>query len=169
MVAYSTQNTLGADLQAVWTAGSGYTAYSDYPPFKAGQTTTGTDGTMWQYCSFAATATQYDWVAIDELSAAASGTKALADASYRVGWVQVAITAANSYAWVAINGAQINGRILAASSSDSPLWTTTTAGVLGTTSASQTKIGGVVAIASSATTTSQGLIADFPNVIRPVG
>lgn len=169
MVAYSTQNTLGANLQAVWTAGSGYTAYSDYPPFKAGQTTQGTDGTIWQYCKFAAAATQYDCVGIDESSNAASMTKALADASYKVGWVQVAITAADSYAWVALSGAQISGRILASSTSDSPLWTTTTAGVLGTTSASQTKIGGVVAIASSTTTTAQGLLADFPSVVRPLG
>ncbi len=169
MVAYSTANTLGANLQDIWVAGTGYTAYNDYPPFKAGQTTTGTDGTTWVYCKYAAAATQYDWIAIDELFNAASGTKALADASFQVGWTQVAITAANSYAWVAMNGTAISGRILAASTSDSPLWTTTTAGVLGTTSASQTKIGGVVAIASSATTTAQGLLAQFPNVIRPVG
>ena len=169
MVAYSTANTLGANLQDVWVAGTGYTSYNQYPPFKAGQITIGTDGTEWVYCSFAAAATQYDWIAIDETSAAASGTKALADASYQVGWLQTAVTAASSYAWVAISGTQISGRILAASSADSPLWTTTTAGVLGTTSASQTKIGGVVAIASSATTTAQGLIASFPNVIRPVG
>lgn len=169
MVAYSTANTLGANLQDVWTPGSGYTAYNQYPPFKAGQTTTGTDGTQWVYCSFAAAATQYDWVAIDETSAAASGTKALADASYQVGWVQSAITVLGSYTWVALSGTQVSGRILAASTSDSPLWTTTTAGVLGTVSASQTKIGGVVAIASSTTTTAQVLLAQFPNVVRPVG
>ena len=92
-----------------------------------------------------------DFVGIDENNQAAPLTKAMADDGWAIGVAQVAF-ADNDGGWVASRGRNLNGAVLGSVAADVPLYTSATAGSLDDTSASQTKIDGVVAVAANGTT-----------------
>ena len=104
--------------------------------------------------------TAYDAVGIDEDYQAAALTKAMADDGWMIGFAQVAF-ADNDFGWVHIKGSNIRGRGAAACQPDVALYTSATAGVLDDTSASQTKINGVVFVATASGTNAE-VIATFP-------
>jgi hypothetical protein len=84
---------------------------------------------------------QYDVVAIDEAYETAPITKALADASNKVGVAPVAF-ADNDFGWVQVSGL-VTMNVLASCAADVALYTSVTAGSLDDASASQTKIAGI--------------------------
>lgn len=128
-----------------------------------GDCVSGQDGTEFQYCQSSGIITQYDWVGIDENNQAASLTKAMADDGFKIGVAQVT-TADNDGVWVATEGRNLNGNVLASCAADVALYTSATAGHLDDTSASQTKIDGVVAVAANATAsaTNVEVLLTFP-------
>jgi len=119
--------------------------------FVLGDTVTGADGTEFQFVQASAAIAQYDFVGIDENNQAAPLTKAMADDGWAIGVAQVAF-ADNDGGWVASRGRNLNGAVLGSVAADVPLYTSATAGSLDDTSASQTKIDGVVAVAANGTT-----------------
>lgn len=118
--------------------------------YKLGDLTRGDDGTEWMFVQASGAIDQFDFVGIDENNQAAALTKAMADDGFRIGAAQVAF-ADNDGGWVAIRGANINGNVLGSAAADVALFTSGTAGHLDDTSASQTKIDGVVLPAANAT------------------
>lgn len=125
-----------------------------------GQRVGGTDNSEWLFVQAGSAITQYDTVGIDENFLAYPITKAMADDGWQVGFAQVAF-AEDDYGWVATKGTNIRARGAAACAADVPLYTTSTAGVLDDTSASQTKIDGVVFVATTSATNGE-IIATFP-------
>lgn len=155
-----TSPTLGITLGTTTT---GTTTNGEGAKFALGTTVNGTDGQRWMYVQANGAITQYDAVAIDEDFQAAALTKTLADTGLEIGFAQVAF-ADNEFGWVAMAGSNINLRTAAASVVDSALYTSTTAGVLSsTTNTSGTKIDGVVAVVSAGTQiTTVEIIATYP-------
>lgn len=161
-MAYITTPLIGMNLTTL-VAGTG-TSFDQGAPIAVGQRAFGTDGSEWQYVHAAAAITQYSWVAIDENGEAVMGTKTLADAGHQVGFAQVAF-ADNDFGWVCVNGpGNINVRVLASCAADVQLYTSSTAGALDDTSASQTLIRGVVLVAAATNTAStRECIAVYPS------
>lgn len=87
-----------------------------------GDCVSGQDGTEFQYCQSSGIITQYDWVGIDENNQAASLTKAMADDGFKIGVAQVT-TADNDGVWVATEGRNLNGNVLASCAADVALYT----------------------------------------------
>ena len=154
---YSITPIAGVDLAATKAGtGSSYDQGGEHP---LGMRVTGPDGTEWMYVHASGAITQYDAVGIDENYEAAALTKAIADDGHTVGFAQVAF-ADNAFGWVALRGSNINVRLAASCAADVSLYTTSVAGVLDDTSASQTKINGVTAVvAATAGVTARELIA----------
>lgn len=151
MVAYSTANMLGANLQQVYTPSTDLVPFTggDTPPFAIGQTTKGTDGSEWTFVIADEDIDQYDWVGIDENFKAAPLTKAMADDGWIIGVAQVDVPD-NSYAWVCTKGANVSGNVAASTAADSSLYTSSVAGRLKASGSLtlQTKIDGVVAVSA---------------------
>lgn len=141
-MAYVMSGIVGVDLTATPTDSS-----AGEPMFTVGQTVTTQDASVYQYVHANGAIAQYDFVGIDENGEAAKITKAMADDGWQVGVAQVAFTD-NDYGWAAIRGSNISGNVLASCAADSAVYTSATAGSLDDTSASQTKIDGVVCVAS---------------------
>lgn len=161
-MAYATDGTLGVNLTQL-VAGTG-TNSDRGNQIALGQRVIASDGSAWVYVHAGAAITQYSWVAIDENWEAVMGTKALADAGYQVGFAQVAFSD-NDFGWVCVHGpGSINVRVLASCAADVQLYTTSTAGALDDTSASQTLLRGVVLVAAATNTAStRECIAVYPN------
>lgn len=123
----------------------------------------GEDGTEFQYCQASGALIQFYWVGVDENNQAAHLTKAMADDGFTIGVAQVAADD-NDGVWIAIRGRNLNGQVLGSVAADVALFTSATAGHLDDTSASQTKIDGVVAVAANATSsaTSVEVLMTFP-------
>lgn len=129
-----------------------------------GMTVTGTDGQTWLYGKTGSSITKYSYVTIDEDNVISEGTKAAVDDGHRIGFAQIAASAADKYMWVACQGSNITARTASGTTVDSALYTTATAGILGSTASSQTKIDGIVAVtaASASAVTNVELIASYP-------
>lgn len=140
-MAYVTDGKIGIDL----------TATPDTIEHVLGTRVTATDGQEYVYVQASGAITQYDVVGIDENFQAAAVTKAIVDDGWEIGVAQVAF-ADNDYGFVATKGSNLTARVAGSCAADVALYTTSTAGVLDDTSASQTKIDGIVAIAANATT-----------------
>jgi hypothetical protein len=160
-MAYVTSGQIGVNLAETTT---GTTTNGVDAKFTLGQRVTATDGSEWLYVQAGEAITQYMWVSIDENFQAVKGTKTLADAGHGVGFAQVAF-ADNEFGWVAVNApGNITVRVAASCAADVQLYTTSTAGVLDDTSASQTLIRGVVLVAAATTTASnREAIAVYPS------
>lgn len=160
-MAYLTDGKIGINLTDT-TAGT--TTDGADAKFSLGLRATGTDGSVWVYVQAGAAITQYSWVAIDENYQAVMGTKALADAGHQVGFAQVAFSD-NDFGWVCVHApGNITVRLLASCAADVQLYTTGTPGALDDTSASQTLIRGVVAVAAATNTASnREAIAVYPS------
>lgn len=158
---FVTGGTIGVNLSET-TAGT--TTNGANAKFRLGQNVLGSDGSRWVYVQAGSAITQYDCVAIDEDYQAVPMTKALADAGHQPGFAQVAFSD-NDFGWVAVslpgNGSV---RVAASCAADVQLYTTSTAGVLDDTSASQTIIRGVVIVAAG---TSGGVSAREVMAVNP--
>ena len=148
-MAYATDGCLGVDLTATVT-GTG-TSSDEGNEFQLGKRITATDGSVYLYVHAAGAIDQYDFVSIDENFEATALADAGGAAGHILGVAQVAV-ADNAFAWVAIEGTNINGNILASCAADTEaLWTTATAGhVDDATSAGAVRLVGVVAVAAAA-------------------
>lgn len=145
-MAYATDGKIGTDFTKT-TAGT--TTDGENAEFTLGLRASATDGSEWVYVQAGGAITQYDWVAIDENFQAVAGTKTLADAGHQVGFAQVAFSD-NDLGWVAVHApGNISVNVAANCAPDVQLYTTSTAGTLDDTSASQTLIRGVVAVAAA--------------------
>lgn len=122
------------------------------------------DGTVWMYVHASGAITAFDAVGIDENYEAASLTKAHVDDGWQIGFAQAAFSD-NDFGWVALRGSNIKCLLSKKCAPDVALYTTGIAGILDDTSASQTKVDGVVAVASSTSTgtaTGVEVIATWP-------
>jgi acetylglutamate kinase len=159
-MAYVTDGKIGIDLTA--------TPANANPGEVLGVKVSTEDAGTFMYVHASGAITQYDAVGIDENYEAAALTKAIADDGHMIGFAQVAFDD-NDYGWVCVNGSNINVRVAASCAADVSLYTTSTAGVLDDTSASQTKIQGITAVAANATAsgTNTEVIAISPHVELP--
>lgn len=150
MAATYNDNVIGVDLT------------KDYSTqeFALGKEVKGTSGSEWLFVKAGSAVTQYFTVGIDEDHNAYPLTKAMADDGWRVGFAQVALTKDN-YGWVAVKGSDIKAFGLAGCLPDVALYTSGTAGKLDDTSASQTKINGLVFVTTASGAAAE-VIASFP-------
>lgn len=160
---FVTDGKIGINL-AQTTAGN--TTFGALAQFRLGERVTASDGSVWLYVQAGAAISQYMAVGIDENYEATALSKTAADAGHQVGFAQVAF-ADNDFGWVAVhmpgNGSV---RVASACAADVQLYTTSTAGVLDDTSASQTLIRGVVVTVVASTTSaaqSRECIATYPS------
>lgn len=128
-----------------------------------GTTSLGTNGTEWVYVKAAAAITQYDWVSIDKSFNATSGTKTLLDRlDTSVGFAQVAFASAD-YGWVAIRGKGISVRVKGTTAVNTALYSTAVAGVLATSTTSQSKMFRIATTTTGSTSTSgKAMVAYWP-------
>lgn len=140
-MAFVTDGKIGIDLTDTPTT----------PEQTLGTVVRATDGQEFTYVQASGAISQYDFVGIDENFQAAALTKAIADDGHAIGVAQVAF-ADNDYGWIATKGHNLTGAVLGSCAADVALYTSATAGALDDTSASQTKIDGVVAVAANGTT-----------------
>ena len=145
------------------TVGLNLTTVDSTQRVELGKRVTATDGQQYVYVKAAEAITQYMFVAIDEDFNASKVTKALADAGYEIGVAQTAFASAD-YGFVATKGSNLTGRVLGSCVADVALYTSGTAGVLDDSSTSQTKIDGVVLVATNTTATAANLeiLATWP-------
>lgn len=162
-MAYATDGSIGVGL-ATTTAGT--TTDGVGALFTLGQKVIGNNGTEWIYVQAGAAITQYDCVLINKSNQAVPITSTLAtqasgSSNHTVGFAQVAF-ADNDFGWVALKGAGISCRGVALASGDVRLFTTATAGVLGTSSAG-VLINGVAFVTALVTgDTAEEIIASNP-------
>ncbi len=149
-----TSGKLGADLTATNPLYTDATLPTVGPQsnldFELGDTVRGVDSTEWVFVQASGSITQYDFVGIDENYQAASLTKGMVDDGFHIGIAQVTF-ADNDGGWVVIRGSNIKGAVLASCAADVALYSSGTAGHVDDTSASQTKIDGIVAITTNGT------------------
>lgn len=158
-MAFIRGGTIGVSLTEV-VVGTG-TSSNQGNEFTLGTRHTAEDGGEYMYCHASGAVAQYDAVGIDEDFEAAPLTKAMADDGWFVGFAQVAI-ADNEFGWVATQGSNIQAKLLINCAADAVLYTSATAGSLDDASSSQTKIDGVVSVATITAATNAEIIATHP-------
>lgn len=146
---YLTNGIIGADLTET-VAGTG-TSSDQGNEFALGTKATGTDGTLYLYVHAAGAVDQYDFVSVDENFEATALADAGGAAGHMLGVSQVAASD-NDFFWVAVEGTNIKGNVLASCAADTEsLWTTGTAGhVDDATSAGAVRLVGVSVVAAAA-------------------
>lgn len=146
---YALDGKIGVDTTAV-VAGTG-TSSDEGDDFTLGECHTTPDGGTVMRVHAAAAIDQYDFVSIDENFEATALADAGGAAGHMLGVAQVAI-ADNEFAWVYVEGTNINGNILASCAADTEaLWTSATDGhVDDATSAGAVRLEGVVVVAAAA-------------------
>ena len=97
-----------------------------------GTTVVGNANSEFEYVFSACGITQYQAVVINGAGSAFPATTALAVSLKKIGLAQVAI-ACGSYGWVGRKGFGLSANMVASAAATSQLFTTTTAGALGTT------------------------------------
>lgn len=162
-MAYLSSGVIGQNL-ALTTAGTSTAGAG--APMTLGTRAMGNNDTVWVFVQAKSAITQYDCVLIDENFQAQSITTTLAtarsgDAGDQLGFAQVAF-AQYDFGWVCLRGAGIKVRGLANATADRRLYTTTTAGKLGTTSSGVLIMGVVFVSAVTTTGTSANAIANNP-------
>ena len=150
-MAFAESGVIGIDFTKV-VAGSGSSS-DEGNEFALGSRARAKDGQEYIYVHAATAITVYDAVGIDENYEASALTKAMADDGWMIGFAQTAV-ADNEFAWVAKEGSNITVSVLTSCAADVSLYTSGTAGKLDDTSASQTKINGVTAVAAATSGTS---------------
>lgn len=166
-IPYANSGALGVDLAAVWSKGSGYKEYKEYPPFAAGTQITATDGSVWVYVKAGAggvTGQGYAVVFDEDFLGVmlANGAGALGD---RVG-VPAAASISGDYQWVQVSGTCDALQVGASCAANVPLATTTTDGQLDDAVTSPTKnvTGIVLTTARDATPGLAPAVLNFPIV-----
>lgn len=142
---------------------------SDTIQFDLGAQATGEDGCRYIYVRAAMNIALSDAVAIAPGFLASKITKTLVDTGATVGCVPTLNTGnlqvpTQYYFWACVSGAQSVNCITGSTASVSPVYTTGTAGALGTASGSQTLIRGIVfsAANSSGATASRAAVLNMP-------
>ena len=140
--------------------------------FTLGTTVKTTDGQEYVYCLITTPASIYHWVGIDENFEAAPLDLSNARA-HQIGVMQVSASTDQSFAWVAIQGHNLLGRVAVGCQPDVALYTATSAtGLLDdATSTNAVRIDGVVAIgAATISASAVEVILDHPHAVRtPTG
>jgi len=165
-MAYSDRNLLGVNISATYT--SAEAAALGIP---LGTLVTAQHGQIYEFVKALSTVAQYDCVAfladsstsnafIQQVAPADTTNGAL---SYKVGIAQVAI-ASGEYGYVAINGSQLQVKVLVACQPAVPLFLTATAGSLDDAVVSAAGVLGLIALASATSASSVTCIAAFPHV-----
>lgn len=175
----STLSVEGIDLAATYTGYAQSSAVSstntpDYPsptgPFYLGQVTKGTDGSEWVYVLAGSAITQGDVVIITNTGAlwtADSVTNTLAASKLGSYLAAATYTGISSgyYGWVQRSGKCLGISVIASTTKNTTLYTTTTAGKLSSASvASTTSIASGIVLATAATTATVQAILNFPVV-----
>ncbi|MCR4339648.1 MAG: hypothetical protein NUW01_07150 [Gemmatimonadaceae bacterium] len=156
---YAIDGSLGID----------YTLTPTTADFTVGQTSRGSDGTIWMYVHANGAISQYDFVTIDQDGEAVPLVSGNAASGYRIGCAQVAF-ADNDYGWVVITAlGGINGKIITGATAGTKLFATsltTIAGQLHNLSTLGTYIRGVANVVTSATSVSTNpeCIMAFTNI-----
>ncbi len=138
---YVTTPSIGIDL----------TSNETVPLHNTGFTVLGTNNTMYEYVYSICGITAGQAVVINGCGSAFPATTALAVCMRKIGAAQVAITCGN-YGFVARSGFGVNCNLVANAGATAQLYTTATAGALGTTLVT----GGVIVGAVSVTAASAG-------------
>jgi hypothetical protein len=137
--------------------------------FDKGTIVEGNAGSRWMYVQAQAAVTLGDTVRVDSSHNARPITFALAGQAGHVGFAQIAFTTSD-FGWVMMTGKPVL-RLAASAADDVPLYTTDTAGVLGTATASlsQHQVMGLHAdgSASAGGVTLVTAVAAWPIIRRP--
>lgn len=112
----------------------------------------GTNGSMWMYVLAGAAVRQYAFATVDQAYSLIEATKANVLLGYRVAFPQIAF-ASGEYGWVALSGVNIKSLGLASILPNIAIYTSGTAGNLGTTATGHTKISGLTITATAGTAT----------------
>lgn len=112
----------------------------------------GTNGSMWMYVLAGAAVRQYAFATVDQAYSLIEATKANVLLGYRVAFPQIAF-ASGDYGWVALSGVNIKSLGLASILPNIAIYTSGTAGNLGTTATGHTKISGLTITATAGTAT----------------
>lgn len=177
MAIYGTTPITGVNLQDIWSAGSGYTAYNDYPPFAIGQQAMGTLDSLWVYTvvDTGATLAYGNVVMLDPLTGKAKpiiGGAASEATKFTVAFYQNTTSAtAGQGCWVMLSGVPTI-TVSGAPVKMVTLYTTDTSGVLddAVATGSQYPVRGVVMLTtvSGATATTGAARVQSPS-IGPIG
>lgn len=142
---------------------------STTPEFDLGTQGTGEDGLIYLYVKATEAIAAYDAVVVSNGFLASKITKTLVDKGYVVASVPALNTgissiAAADYFWVCISGLTSVNVITGSSASVSPVYTTASAGALGTASGSQSLIRGayIVEANASGATASRRMMLNRP-------
>ena len=158
---FPTTPSAGVDLVNSWTppTSSSNPNLTNVPPYNLGweinftDNTNGSGGMAVSVIATGGAIAKYDFVGIDENFVAQPLTKALALAGNRIGVASFYAFASGDYGFVAVQGHNINGNVLASCAKDVPLFVTSTAGSLDDAAESSTflQVHGVVAAVSVGT------------------
>lgn len=131
-----------------------------------GLTVQGTDGSLWEYVYAGSGIAQYQAVVVNGCGTAYPATTALAVCMKKIGVAQNAITC-NYYGWVARQGYNLSANLVASATATSQLYTTSTAGALGSTLVTAAQIAGALSVtaASGGGTTVCGVSLGTPSVV----
>jgi hypothetical protein len=142
---------------------------SDTIQFDLGTRATGEDGLEFVYVKATEALAAWDAVAISNGFLASKITKTLVDKGYMVGSVPalntgISSVAADYYFWACTTGLTSINAITGSSASVSPVYTTASAGALGTASGSQSLIRGVYIVEANASgaTASRRMVLNRP-------
>lgn len=131
MAQYNIGGLLGINFTQQYAAISTSTPEIPGLPFALGTRAHGTDGTEWLFVVSSGSITQYSCVCVDEDYTARMSTTTLAGQASHVGFAQSSF-ATDTYGWVAVNGASLECRVKDNVAANSQLYTSASAGVLGT-------------------------------------
>lgn len=106
----------------------------------------------------------YAAVGIDEDFQATELTTTTAAAAHLIGWAADAAMADNDYGWITLSGTNFLGKVIDNCTADAQLYTTATAGVLGSdaSTADPVAVYGVVCVAAASGGGGSQLIATYP-------
>ena len=154
---FNIDNKAGVDVGATYTITSSTPEYPA-PPANPGDHILGNNGTEWVFVknnSTTVTIAIYACVQLDASFNAVPITTTLANQLWDVAFAQVAIPP-SQYGWVALRGENISVLSKGAVTKQSPLYTSTSAGILVNSTTSGTVITGVMVNTSYASTSTIG-------------
>ncbi len=171
---FSTLSQEGVDLNQTYTVSASLTPETPAPPFLIGTETVGSNGSQYLFVQASTSVSANDFVAITGANQANSltNTNIAATGGVRLGIApgSPVVTslgiAAGTYFWAALNGSQLNGNGVAASTtSNVQLYSSAVAGAISSvTGSSGVPLGGVV-LTASATANPQVFDMTWPRVV----
>jgi len=158
MVDYSIAAESGLDFSQTYSV---TTSTPEYPgtPVALGTQAWGTNGSMYMFVLASSAITQYACVSIDPNFNASMATNTSLLTYPDVGFAQVAIPS-GQYGWVAMRGTKISVLSKGAVAKTTPLYISSSAGILVTTTSSFALVTGIVTSTSYASTSTIGRAAN---------